>query len=115
MTESFAYSTLNYPFRADKIGSVGNAGPGIELKIADDDEIMVRGKGLFSGYYKNDIATQESFDSEGWLHTGDIGSIDADGYLTIQGRKKTPSKLPKVSLLLRFLSRRNCLSIAASK
>ncbi|APP05509.1 AMP-binding protein [Vibrio harveyi] len=95
MTESFAYSTLNYPFRANKIGSVGNAGPGIELKIADDDEIMVRGKGLFSGYYKNDIATQESFDSEGWLHTGDIGSIDADGYLTIQGRKKDTFKTAK--------------------
>lgn len=95
MTESFAYSTLNYPFRADKIGSVGNAGPGIELKIADDDEIMVRGKGLFSGYYKNDIATQESFDADGWLHTGDIGSIDADGYLTIQGRKKDTFKTSK--------------------
>ncbi|ELA8349385.1 AMP-binding protein [Vibrio alginolyticus] len=95
MTESFAYSTLNYPFRADKIGSVGNAGPGIELKVAADDEIMVRGKGLFSGYYKNDIATQESFDSEGWLHTGDIGAIDSDGYLTIQGRKKDNFKTAK--------------------
>ncbi|MCF8778660.1 AMP-binding protein [Vibrio sp. IRLE0018] len=95
MTESFAYSTLNYPFRADKIGSVGNAGPGIELKIANDDEIMVRGKGLFSGYYKNDIATQEAFDKEGWLHTGDIGRIDDDGYLTIQGRKKDTFKTAK--------------------
>lgn len=95
MTESFAYSTINYPFRADKIGTVGNAGPGIELKIADDSEIMVRGKGLFSGYYKNDIATQESFDSDGWLHTGDIGAIDKDGYLTIQGRKKDTFKTAK--------------------
>lgn len=95
MTESFAYSTLNYPFRADKIGSVGNAGPGIELKIADDEEIMVRGQGLFSGYYKNDIATQESFDSDGWLHTGDIGFIDNEGYLTIQGRKKDTFKTAK--------------------
>ncbi|MCF7481314.1 AMP-binding protein [Vibrio sp. J1-1] len=95
MTESFAYSTINYPFRADKIGTVGNAGPGIELKIADDSEIMVRSKGLFSGYYKNDIATQESFDSEGWLHTGDIGAIDSDGYLTIQGRKKDTFKTAK--------------------
>ncbi|NVC93801.1 AMP-dependent synthetase [Vibrio natriegens] len=95
MTESFAYSTINYPFRADKIGTVGNAGPGIELKIADDSEIMVRGKGLFSGYYKNDIATQESFDSEGWLHTGDIGAIDTDGYLTIQGRKNDTFKTAK--------------------
>ncbi|PML58993.1 AMP-binding protein [Vibrio lentus] len=95
MTESFAYSTLNYPFRADKIGSVGNAGPGIELKIAEDEEILVRGKGLFSGYYKNDIATQESFDSEGWLHTGDIGDIDSEGYLTIRGRKKDTFKTAK--------------------
>ncbi|MCG7489902.1 AMP-binding protein [Vibrio sp. Of14-4] len=95
MTESFAYSTLNYPFRADKIGSVGNAGPGIELKIAEDDEILVRGEGLFSGYYKNDIATQESFNSDGWLHTGDIGSIDSEGYLTIQGRKKDTFKTSK--------------------
>ncbi|EMK3499365.1 AMP-binding protein [Vibrio vulnificus] len=95
MTESFAYSTLNYPFRADKIGSVGNAGPGIELKIAADDEIMVRGKGLFSGYYKNDIATQEAFDKDGWLHTGDIGRLDAEGYLTIQGRKKDTFKTAK--------------------
>jgi len=96
MTESFAYSTLNYPFRADKIGSVGNAGPGIELKIApEDDEILVRGQGLFSGYYKNDIATQEAFNAEGWLHTGDIGSLDAEGYLTIRGRKKDTFKTAK--------------------
>ncbi len=95
MTESFAYSTLNYPFRADKIGSVGQAGPGIELKIADDDEIMVRSQGMFSGYFKNDIATQESFDSDGWLHTGDIGALDSEGYLTIQGRKKDTFKTAK--------------------
>ncbi|MEH0388089.1 AMP-binding protein [Vibrio mimicus] len=95
MTESFAYSTINYPFRADKIGTVGNAGPGIELKIAGDEEIMVRSKGLFAGYYKNDAATAESFDNQGWLHTGDIGSIDSDGYLTIQGRKKDTFKTAK--------------------
>ncbi|WP_114788037.1 AMP-binding protein [Vibrio tetraodonis] len=95
MTESFAYSTINYPFRADKIGSVGNAGPGIELKIAEDEEILVRSEGMFSGYYKNDIATQESFNSEGWLHTGDIGTVDSEGYLTIQGRKKDTFKTSK--------------------
>ena len=95
MTESFAYSTINRPFRADKIGTVGNAGPGIELKIAEDEEILVRSKGMFSGYYKNDIATQESFNSEGWLHTGDIGDIDSEGYLTIRGRKKDTFKTAK--------------------
>ncbi|CAH0525028.1 AMP-binding protein [Vibrio hippocampi] len=95
MTESFAYSTLNYPFRADKIGSVGNAGPGIELKIAEDEEIMVRGQGMFSGYYKNSESSQQAFDHEGWLHTGDIGFIDNDGYLTIQGRKKDTFKTAK--------------------
>ncbi|WP_165310376.1 AMP-binding protein [Vibrio ziniensis] len=95
MTESFAYSTINYPFRADKIGTVGNSGPGVKIKIAEDGEILVLSKGLFSGYYNNDIATKESFDNEGWLHTGDIGSIDSDGYLSIQGRKKDTFKTAK--------------------
>lgn len=95
MTESFAYSTLNYPFRADKIGTVGNAGPGVKIKIADDGEIMVLSQGMFAGYYKNDIASKESFDSQGWLHTGDIGSLDSDGFLSIQGRKKDTFKTAK--------------------
>lgn len=95
MTESFAYSTLNYPFKADKIGSVGNAGPGVELKLAEDEEILVRSQGMFAGYYNNDEATKESFNEDGWLHTGDIGSIDSDGYLTIQGRKKDTFKTAK--------------------
>ena len=95
MTESFAYSTLNHPYRSDKIGTVGSAGPGIELKIAADKEILVRSKGLFSGYYNNPQATQESFDNNGWLYTGDIGNLDNDGYLTIQGRKKDTFKTAK--------------------
>ncbi|WP_407083606.1 AMP-binding protein [Photobacterium leiognathi] len=95
MTESFAYSTLNYPYRSDKVGSVGNAAPGIELKIAADDEILVRSKGLFSGYYNNEEATKECFDQDGWLHTGDIGFLDEEGYLTIQGRKKDTFKTAK--------------------
>lgn len=106
MTESFAYSTLNYPFRADKIGTVGNAGPGIELKIAEDEEILVRSKGLFAGYYKNDTATAESFNDDGWLHTGDIGSLDSEGYLTIQGRKKDTFKTAKGKFVAPFLSRK---------
>ena len=95
MTESFAYSTLNHPYRHDKVGTVGNAGPGIELKIAADKEILVRSKGLFSGYYNNPTATQESFDNDGWLYTGDIGHLDDDGYLTILGRKKDTFKTAK--------------------
>ncbi|MBD1576128.1 AMP-binding protein [Vibrio sp. S11_S32] len=95
MTETFAYSTINYPFRADKIGTVGPAGPGVEIQIASDQEIMVRGHGLFAGYYKNDQATQESFDDNGWLHTGDIGSLDDEGFLSIEGRKKDTFKTAK--------------------
>ncbi len=95
MTESYAYSTINYPFNPNKIGTVGNAGPGVNIKIAADGEILVNSKGVFSGYYHNDEATKESFNNEGWLHTGDIGSLDQDGYLTIQGRKKDTFKTAK--------------------
>lgn len=94
MTEGFAYTTLNYPFRSDKIGTVGHAGQGIELKISQDKEILVKTQGLFSGYYKNPEATAESI-QHGWLHTGDIGSIDKDGYLSIQGRKNDTFKTSK--------------------
>jgi Long-chain acyl-CoA synthetases (AMP-forming) len=98
MTESYAYSTINYPFRADKIGTVGNAGPGVEIKIADDQEILVKSEGLFSGYYKNEEASAETL-VDGWLHTGDLGELDSEGYLSISGRKKRqPLKLPKVNL-----------------
>ncbi|MGR5062935.1 AMP-binding protein [Photobacterium sp. DNB22_13_2] len=95
MTESFAYSTLNHPFRSDKIGTVGNSGPGVEIKVSADEEILVRGMGLFSGYYKNEDATKEMFDDDGWLHTGDIGFMDEEGYLTIQGRKNDTFKTAK--------------------
>ncbi len=94
MTESFAYSTLNYPFRADKIGTVGNAGPGVEIKIAADGEILVSGEGLFAGYYKNPEASAETI-IDGWLHTGDIGDLDSEGFLSIQGRKNDTFKTAK--------------------
>ncbi|MGF1704552.1 AMP-binding protein [Enterovibrio baiacu] len=94
MTESFAYSTLNFPFRADKIGTVGNAGPGVEIKIAADGEILVSGEGLFAGYYKNPEASAETI-IDGWLHTGDIGDLDSEGFLSIQGRKNDTFKTAK--------------------
>ncbi|WP_407334043.1 AMP-binding protein [Enterovibrio sp. 27052020O] len=94
MTESFAYSTLNYPFREDKIGTVGIAGPGVAIRIAADGEILVKSQGLFAGYYKNPEASAETI-IDGWLQTGDIGDIDNEGYLTIQGRKNDTFKTAK--------------------
>nr|WP_086937378.1 AMP-binding protein [Thaumasiovibrio occultus] len=94
MTESFAYGTLNYPFRSDKVGSVGRAGVGVEIKIADDEEILVRSGGIFSGYYKDPDTFAETVVDD-WLHTGDLGKVDSDGYLTIIGRKKDTFKTAK--------------------
>ena len=87
MTESSGPGVSNRP-GADKIGSVGRAMPGVEIMTADDDEILMRGGLVTQGYYKSPEATAETFDEEGWLHTGDLGRIDADEFLTIIGRKK---------------------------
>jgi long-chain acyl-CoA synthetase len=86
MTETSTAATINR--RHDfKFGSVGKPFPGVELKIADDGEILVKGANIFRGYYKNEGATRETI-VDGWLHTGDIGLVDEDGFLFITGRKK---------------------------
>lgn len=86
LTETTAPVACNRP-NLVKRGTVGKPLPGQEVKIAADGEIMVKGPNIFSGYYKNDEATEAAF-SDGWFLTGDIGEIDAEGYLSIKDRKK---------------------------
>ncbi|CAN5598558.1 AMP-dependent synthetase/ligase [soil metagenome] len=86
-TENSALCTL-MPFDDVRIGTVGRALPGVELRIADDGEILTRSPGVFQGYFKNPDATAETVDADGWLRTGDVGILDDDGFLTITDRKK---------------------------
>jgi long-chain acyl-CoA synthetase len=87
MSETCGFGTCNRP-GAVKIGTVGPASPGVELSLADDGEVLVRGEFLMLGYRNAPDKTAEAIDADGWLHTGDIGEIDADGYLKIVDRKK---------------------------
>ena len=86
MTENTAGATLNYHGN-NKIGSVGKAIVDTEIKIASDGEVLIRGDHVMKGYYKNQEATDETI-IDGWLHTGDVGEIDSNGYLSITGRMK---------------------------
>lgn len=86
LTETTAPATVNLVSRF-KIGTVGPALPGVGLRIAEDGEILVTGVDVFAGYWRDTAATAEAFDGE-WFRTGDIGTLDEDGYLTITGRKK---------------------------
>ena len=86
MTETSAVATLN-TVDEHRLGTVGKAIPGMELKIADDGEVLMKGPNIFVGYWNNEEATAKDL-QDGWLHSGDLGEIDADGYLKITGRKK---------------------------
>ena len=86
MTENSAIATGNRPGKV-KLGTVGVAQPGVELKLAEDGEILIKHPGVFKGYFKNDEATSEVIDEGGWLYTGDVGEYDGE-FLKIVDRKK---------------------------
>jgi long-subunit acyl-CoA synthetase (AMP-forming) len=87
MTELTNAATVSNPDRA-RNGAVGTACPGVEVRLAGDGEVLVRGPLVMRGYYRELARTADTLDRDGWLHTGDIGTLDADGFLTIVDRKK---------------------------
>ncbi len=86
MTETSTVASVN-TLEDYRLGSVGKPLPGVEVKIAEDGEILLRGPNIFQGYYKDEGATAETL-VDGWLHTGDLGYVDDEGFLFISGRKK---------------------------
>jgi long-chain acyl-CoA synthetase len=87
LTECTSASHLNRPHRY-RLGTVGLPFPGVKARIAEDGEILLRGENVFAGYWADEKATGEAFTEDGWLLTGDVGSIDGDGFLTVTDRKK---------------------------
>ncbi len=87
MTETAGIATINTQ-QNNKVSTIGRALPGSQVRVADDGEIQVKGCNTFKGYWRNNEKTVEAYTTDGWLRTGDIGSVDADGYFTITGRIK---------------------------
>jgi long-subunit acyl-CoA synthetase (AMP-forming) len=87
MSECTGPTTFSLP-EAFRVGTVGRAAPGTDLAITPDGEVLMRGPHVFPGYYRDEEATARTIDADGWLHSGDLGTIDAEGYLTITGRRK---------------------------
>jgi long-chain acyl-CoA synthetase len=86
-TETCGPTTCNPP-EHNRIGSVGTPIPGVQVRVADDGEILVKGGNVCAGYFHDPTATKELIDEDGWMHSGDVGRLDAGGYLTVTGRKK---------------------------
>jgi long-chain acyl-CoA synthetase len=87
LTETCAATTIN-TVDAVRFGTVGKPLPGAQVVIADDGEVLIRGPHVFKGYFRDPVATEEALTADGWLRTGDLGELSADGFLSITGRKK---------------------------
>jgi long-chain acyl-CoA synthetase len=87
LTETTAAATANLPDQ-QRVGSVGRPVPGVAVRIAEDGEVLIKGPVVFRGYYDNAAATSTALSPEGWFHSGDLGELDADGFVRITGRKK---------------------------